>query len=143
MNLEKFRITHSTLIEHYQYIEAHLEGIYAALSGKNLMDGLRDVEKDSLYRIITEIKKIECKKNISVFTDEEYEQMNLIVQKRNFWCHNCYYDMIFDRKTGAPQKVEDIKNMLLDLHNAEDLREKLFAKQMELFDLRRKQLLLW
>ena len=57
MNLKEVRITHSTLIEHYQYIEAHLEGNYAALSGKTLIEGLHDVEKDSLRRIINEIKK--------------------------------------------------------------------------------------
>ena len=39
MLLEKFRITHSTLIEHYQFIEAHLEGIYASVSEKSISVG--------------------------------------------------------------------------------------------------------
>lgn len=44
MNLNEFRITHSTVMEHYQFIERELEGIYAALSGKRFYAGLIDVE---------------------------------------------------------------------------------------------------
>ncbi len=132
MDLEKFRIYHSTLIEHYQFIEAHLEGIYATLSGKSLLEGLRDVEKDGLNQIIKEIRKIECTKNMSIFTDEEYERMEKIFQRRNFWCHNCYYDMPFDRKTGGPKKENDIKTMLSDLREAAELRDKLFEKYLDL-----------
>ncbi len=44
MDLQQFRIAHSTLMEHYQFIERELEGIYAALSGKSLYIGLKDVE---------------------------------------------------------------------------------------------------
>ena len=135
LTLESFRITHSTLIEHYQFIEAHLEGIYAALSGKTLWDGLQDVKTDSLNRIINEIKKTESKENKLVFTDEEYEQLKRILKKRNFWCHNCYYDMAFDARTGGPLLEKDIRNLISDLREAEELREELFAKKMILFEL--------
>lgn len=131
MNLEKFRIYHSTLIEHYQFIEAHLEGIYAALSGKSLSAGLQDVEKCSLHRLLKEIKELERDKKQSVFTDEEYKRMEKIFQRRNFWCHNCYYDMLFDKKTGGPKKDEDIKAMVSDLHEAAELRDELFEKYEE------------
>ena len=134
MDLEKFRIYHSTLIEHYQFIEAHLEGIYAALSGKPLFAALQDVEKHSLNRIIKEIREIEGSKNVTVFTDEEYERLEKVFQRRNFWCHNCYYDMLFDRKTGDPQKAEDIQTMFSDLREAENLREELFEKQCALLN---------
>lgn len=141
MDLDKFRITHSTLIEHYQFIESHLEGIYAAISGKRLIKGLQDVERYSLLRIISEIKTIERKEKISVFTKEEYEQLEQIIQKRNFWCHNCYYDIVFDRKTGGPKMADDVKNMILDLREAEDLREELYSRQMELFERYRERLI--
>ena len=141
MHLEKFRTYHSTLIEHYQFIEAHLEGIYAALSEKSLIEGLQEVEKDSLHRIVKEIKIIECERNITVFTDGEYERMEKIFQRRNFWCHNCYYDMTFDRKTGGPKNTDDIKAMLSDLSEAEELRRELFARKQELFENNRRTLL--
>lgn len=131
MTLEKFRISHSTLIEHYQFIEAHLEGIYAAISGKPLLEGLADVEKYNINRILNAIKKIESEKSITVFTEEEYTQIQNVLQRRNFWCHNCYYDMTFDIKTGGPKKEGDIQALLNDLSEAETLREKMFDKYRE------------
>lgn len=35
MTLDKFRVLHSTLVEHYQFVELHLEGIYAAVFRKS------------------------------------------------------------------------------------------------------------
>ena len=48
MVLKTFRITHSMLVEHYQYIEAHLEAIYAAVSDEPYWNALEEIEKDSL-----------------------------------------------------------------------------------------------
>ncbi len=140
MTLEKFRILHSTLIEHYQFIEAHLEGIYAAISGKPIWNGLKDVERDSLSHIVRDIRTLESEKNISVFTDDEYEAMKLIFQRRNFWCHNCYFDMVFDRKTGNPKNV-DIQKMLNDLKEAEEMRETLFERKLQLLQKNQSTLL--
>lgn len=132
MTLENFRLNHSTLIEHYQYIEAHLEGIYATISGKNLLEGLKDVERSNFKHIISKIKTLESKEKINIFTEEEYEYLNKVFQKRNFWCHNCYYDIVFDRKTGGPKKPEDVQMLIKDLQEAEQLREKLFNKKIKL-----------
>lgn len=133
MTMEEFRILHSTLIEHYQFIEAHLEGIYAAISSKYFVNGLKDVEKHSIHRTIVEIKKLEAENGRKVLTEEEYLQLQQILQKRNFWCHNCYYDMVFSDKTGGLKYERDIKLMKQDLWEAEVWRERLFDKKCDLF----------
>ena len=137
MVLKEFRITHSTLIEHYQFIEAHLEGIYAAVSGKPFLDGIKEVEKDSLSGVIREIKEVEREKKISVFTDDEHDQLRQLVERRNFWCHCCYFEMSFDLQTGGPAKVRDVQVLLEDLRTAEDWREKLFQKKIGLLKEKR------
>lgn len=137
MVLEKFRITHSTLIEHYQFIEAHLEGIYAAISGKSFLDGIQDVEKDSLGGVIREIKEVEREKKIAVFTEDEYKQLRQIIERRNFWCHCCYFELAFDRQTGGLARVRDIQLLLEDLKTAEQWREQLLQKKIAL--LKKKQ----
>ncbi len=132
MTLEKFRIVHSTLIEHYQFIESHLEGIYAAISDKNLIEGLKEVEKDGLTGILREIKQVEKEKRFSVFTGDEYEQLRKIFQRRNVWCHSCYLEIPFDLKTGGPAKISDAQKMLEDLETAEKWRQRLFDKKIEM-----------
>ena len=132
MVLKEFRITHSTLIEHYQYIEAHLEGIYAVISGKSFMEGLRDVEKDSLSGVVREIREVEREKKLRVFTEEDYKQLRKMIERRNFWCHSCYFEMSFDRKTGGPAKVRDVQALITDLQMAEQWREQLFQKKLDL-----------
>lgn len=131
MLLDKFRITHSTLIEHYQFIEAHLEGIYAAIANKSFLDGLKDVERDSLSGVVREIRELEKEKRMEIFTADEYTQLRQIIERRNFWCHSCYYDLTFDRQTGGLAKVQDVQALVADLQVAEQWREQLYRKKIE------------
>lgn len=137
MTLDKFRILHSTLIEHYQFMEAHLEGIYAAISGKPFLDGIQEIEKDSLSGVVREIKDVEREKNIQIFSEDTYTQLRKIIERRNFWCHCCYFEMSFDRETGGPAKVRDVQSLFEDLKTAEQWREMLFHKKVDL--LKKKQ----
>lgn len=132
MVLKEFRIHHSTLIEHYQFIEAHLEGIYAVISGKPFSDGVKEVEKNSISGVIREIRELEKEKHMQVFSEEEYKILREITERRNFWCHCCYFEMPFDRKTGGPARVRDVQALFEDLKTAEAWRQKLFDRKIEL-----------
>ena len=134
MVLKEFRIAHSTLIEHYQFMEAHLEGIYAAVLDKPFRDGIKEIERDSLSGVVREIREMEKEKKFRLFTDEEYDQLRRIIERRNFWCHCCYYELAFDLKTGGPARVRDVQEMLEDLRTAEQWRERLFQKKVELLE---------
>lgn len=137
MVLKDFRITHSTLIEHYQFIEAHLEGIYAAISDKSFADGVTEVEKNSISGVIREIREVEKEKGLRVFTEDEYDQLRQVTERRNFWCHCCYFEMAFDHQTGGPAKVRDVQQLFDDLKVAEQWRKQLFDKKIDL--LKKKQ----
>lgn len=139
MVLKEFRITHSTLIEHYQYIEAHLEGIYAAISGEPFWDVLKEIERDSLGGVIREIRRVEREKGIKVFTEDEYTQLRQITERRNFWCHCCYYELSFDLKTGGPAKISDVHQLFEDMKAAEHWREQLYHKKNSLLEKKRQK----
>ena len=138
MVLKEFRITHSTLIEHYQFMEAQLEGIYAAICGKSFADGIREIEKDSLSGVVREIREVEREQGIRIFTDEEYQQLRQVIERRNFWCHCCYFELSFDLKTGGPARVRDVQVLFEDLKTAEQWREQLFRKKLELLEKKHK-----
>ena len=83
-----------------------------------------------MIRLIQEQEKIN---HISVISDAEYEDLKSICQRRNFWTHNCYTEMVFDRKTGGPKKEKDIKQLFDDIRTAEQMRELLFDRKIKLF----------
>lgn len=104
MTLEEYRIKHSMLIEQYQWIEYDLEGLYAALSEDPFHEAIQEIERDSIGGVVREIQKIEEKKNIVVFFETEYDQLDKIRERRNYWCHVCYTEA-YDRKTGVPRNA--------------------------------------
>ena len=131
MVLKEFRVLHSTLIEHYQFIESHLEGIYAAVSQKPFAEGIREVERDGLTGILQEIRREERQQRLTVFTDAQETQLRQLFDRRNFWCHSCYFEMVFDRETGGPAKVRDVQQLMEDLEDAKQWRDRLFDKKLE------------
>lgn len=119
MTLEEYRMKHSMLIEQYQWIEFDLEGLCAALSEEPFYKALQEIEKDSIGGVVREIKKIENQQNITVFSEAEYEELDQIRERRNYWCHVCYTEA-YDKNTGAPRNA----NMLSDdLRKAETVLE--------------------
>ena len=138
MTLEEFRLTHSELIEHYQFIEHHLEGIYACLSdGKSFGDGMEEVERDTIPQLLNRIRTIQNESGRIVLTEEELKIIEGICKSRNSWCHNCYVDLSFDRKNGGPKNDYDIKKMLRDLSVAQEIRDWLFEKKVSLLPSKR------
>ena len=131
MTLEEYRIKHSMLIEQYQWIEFDLEGLCAALSEEPFCEALQEIEKDSIGGVVREIKKIEDRQNITVFSEAEYEELDQIRERRNYWCHVCYTEG-YDKNTGAPRNA----NMLsADLRKAETILE--WLRQIKKIHMRR------
>ena len=141
MTLEEYRIRHSILIEQYQWIEFDLEGLYAAVSDEPFCEALREIEKDSIGGVVREIKKIEKEKNIVIFSDEEYRELDMLRERRNFWSHACYTEA-YDQNTGTPKnahllsinlwkaktfsdRLRKIKEMYID-KNQEKIKDSLF-----------------
>lgn len=132
MTLEKFRIRHSELIEHYQFIESHLKGMHNIITNANwnsYYEHQCDYDKDSLFQIVQKMKDLK-KQGICVFSDEEYTQLEQIARKRNFWCHNAYTELVFGR--DGLKKPEDIRRMVDDLLEAEKFRELVYQKKMSI-----------
>lgn len=104
--------------------------------------GLKDVETFSINRVIRMVQEQERIHHRKIISNAEYEESKSICQRRNFWTHNCYTGMVFDRKTGGPKKIADINQLYDDIKTAERMRNLLFSKKMELFnDIREKQLI--
>lgn len=125
MTKEEFKVMHSTLIENYQYIEYRLRGIYSKLKGGDFYNNLLDVEKDTLKVLLNEIKKHEKNLDKSLMNDKLYSQIECIRDRRNFWCHACYWKIPFSLK-GNVKKNEHVMLLLNDLREAENIHKELY-----------------
>ena len=137
MTLEEYRIIHSTLIEQYQWIEFDLEGLYAAISDEPFCEALQEIVKDSIGGVMREIKKIEKEKNITIFSDDEYEELDMLRERRNFWSHVCYTEA-YDKFTGTPKNAQMLSE---DLLKAETFLERLREIKVMHMDKNRKKII--
>lgn len=117
MTLDEYRIQHSMLIEQYQWIEFDLEGICAVLSEEPFHEAIREIEKDSIGGIVREIQRMEEKLNVVAFTAAEYEAIDRLRERRNFWSHECYTEA-WDKHTGVPRNAD---LLAADLKSAQTL----------------------
>lgn len=121
MTLEQYRILYSTLMEQYQWIEFDLEGLYAFICGMPFGEAIEEIERDAIGGVVREIQRIEKQRAIEVFSQEEYERLDRIRERRNFWSHACYTEAR-DKKTGTPRNADRLADELKD---AEDFLERL------------------
>ena len=127
MTLEKYRVLHSTLIEQYQMIEFDLEGLYAVVSNEGFIAGLAEVENDSMGRILKDFKILEKELNVEIFSDDDYQKLRRICERRNFWCHEGYTKDSNNKETKTPKNesllIPDIctaKEMLKRVREVKD-----------------------
>ena len=121
MTLEEYRIRHSMLIEQYQWIEFDLEGLCAAISDEPFSEAIREIERDSIGGVVREIRRIEKEKNMTIFSEDEYQELDMLRERRNFWSHACYTEA-YDKNTGAPRNAQMLST---DLEKAESLLKRL------------------
>ncbi len=105
------------------------------ISGKDFSDGLADVDKHNINNLVIDLKSVQAKRNIVVLNDEDFERIRKTCERRNFWVHNCYFDLTFrkDRNEVRLKNEKDISQMINDLREAEDLRNELYEKLASLY----------
>ena len=121
MTLEEYRIRHSMLIEQYQWIEFDLEGLCAAISDEPFCEAIREIERDSIGGVVREIRRIEKEKNITIFSEDEYQELDMLRERRNFWSHACYTEA-YDKNTGVPRNAQMLST---DFEKAESFLKRL------------------
>ena len=132
MTAQEFHSDYTQLMEHYQMIEMHLEGIYGWLHDDGFLAGLASVERDSIRKIIHAIRVQENRLGIQVLSDTEYDALNFLCKRRNFWVHECFVCCAF-QKDGALKNPSHIKQMKQDIRDADTMRNLLYEKVLALW----------
>ena len=123
MELKEYRIKHSLIIEEYQFIEFHLEGLFALLQGKgnDFKELAHRVENDAMGELIRKVKFLikEYKYN-EILTKQDFNILDQIRDDRNYYCHENFLKTIFDNKNNPKSFTIDE-----DLKKAKNANEKL------------------
>lgn len=119
MTMNEFRINHSKLIEQYQLIEHHLEGLIGIAQKGDFEELTKRVENDTLGELIRKVNFIFKELKITLLDKEDFALLDEIRFERNFWCHQCYLDIMEDKCDDIGDKV------LSNLEKTTKMNEKL------------------
>ena len=117
MTKQEFQIIHSEIIEHFQIIEFNLKKMGALLkclifkdnSFEKYMDIFSKIENDTIGYLIAELKKLQKEADVTIFSDSDYELLEKVQKSRNYWCHNCFEDIIFSVRGIVKNKDKEQK----------------------------------
>lgn len=108
MESNEYRILHSQIIEQYQLIEFHLEGLFALIvsDGDNFEELARRVENDAMGELIRKVRFLVKEFKFSdLLTKDDFATLERIRDDRNFYCHENFLEnktdnYKFNRKTS-------------------------------------------
>lgn len=114
MELNEYRILHSQIIEQYQYIEFHLEGLFALMQGQgeNFEELARRVENDAMGELIRKVRFLtKERKYTNIITKQDFSDLERIRDDRNFYCHENFLNNLSsnyrsNRKTTISQDLK-------------------------------------
>lgn len=121
MEIEVFRVNHSRIIEQYQLIEWHLEGIFGLLEQGDFEELTHRVENDTMGELIRKVRFLIKENKVSLLSKEDFSILDDIRDDRNYWCHSCFLDV-----NDNPEKYGEIaKRLLSNLDKVIGMNDKL------------------
>ena len=121
MNLNEYRILHSQIIEQYQLVEFHLEGLFALIvsDGNNFEQLARRVENDAMGELIRKVRFLvkEYKYN-DIITKDDFESLDKIRDDRNYYCHENFLENKTDNyKSNRKTSIKDDLDVAVNMNN--------------------------
>lgn len=95
MNINTFKILHSETIKFCQIIEGYLKWIYSLMHTGNVGENHSKLEKKTLGQVVSMLKKLDKSSGEQFISDDDYNFLKQMTEKRNYWCHVCYRDFMY------------------------------------------------
>ncbi len=126
-SLEKFRLLHSEIIEEYQCIEYDMRRIYSSMVNEDFEESMYELEDKNWGVILNKLKKLDKSDGNPYFSREEYDLLDEIRTRRNYWCHQCYLDFVYEDNSYEydillQKKIRQVEN---ELNRAKKLQRKM------------------
>ena len=96
MDINTFKILHSETIEFCQIIEGDLKWIYSLMHVGDIGENHSKLEKTTLGQVVSMLKELDKSSGEQFISDGDYNFLKQMTEKRNYWCHVCYRDFMYE-----------------------------------------------
>ena len=95
MTYQEFLLLHSDTIRCFQLIEHDLKGIYAFMQQGDVDENFESLSKKNLGYVLKSLKKLDYSDGDPFLSPEDYNFLNQMRDKRNYWCHQCFVEFVY------------------------------------------------
>lgn len=98
MSIDEFRILHSEVIKFCQLIEDDLKWIYSYMHKGDIEENYNSLEKTTLGTLVKKLKVLDNSEGELFISNDDYNFLKQMTEKRNYWCHQCYLELCDDNE---------------------------------------------
>ena len=117
MTFEAFNQLHSETIKHCQCIEYNLKWIYSYMLKGNQYENFETLEKTTLVVLVEKLKELDNSDNNPFISNDDYNFLKQMTDKRNYWYHQCYIDFIYEKSFINSSEYNKVCNKLIRDHD--------------------------
>lgn len=126
-NLDRFRKMHSEIIEYYQCIEYDMKLIFSAMKWGDFDDNMDWLAQDNWGKVLQKLRSLDFSDGKPLFSKQDYKYLDELREDRNYWCHQCYLDYVYEQDYKEKHQIlqELLDDLECDRKRAYDLHQKL------------------
>ena len=101
----------------------------------NQYENFETLEKTTLGALVKKLKELDNSDNNPFISNNDYNFLKQMTEKRNYWCHQCYVDFIYDN-SGSSNYVKVCDKLIRDhdrLRVVSDNVEKARLRAVEIY----------
>ena len=117
MDIEEFKQLHSETIYYCQRIEHDLKWIYSYMRKGNQYENFEMLGKTTLGALVKKLKELDNSDNDPFISNDDYNFLKQMAEKRNCWCHQCFIDFIYENNFIVSPEYQKVCNKLIRDHS--------------------------
>ncbi len=94
-------------------------------------DNFYALDKKTFGQIVRELRKLDFSDNKPYISADDYDFLENLADKRNYWCHQCYIDFLYIDGCFYSKEYKDVCNRLADEH-AQFMRVRTIVEKIRL-----------
>lgn len=136
-SLDEFHVLVGETIMFCQTVEHDIKLIYAIMLKGDIDKNLKNVESWTLGKTINLLQQLDFSDDDHFFSDDDYDLLNEITDKRNHIVHNTYQEFVYDDSNSWDKdfnkQFKELKSFHDEMVNLSDLIEKVRFKALKVY----------